>query len=114
MAGLSDGFATTRLKRSLEFGSKMAGGATLDGRQKWMLEGFFERFVSITAETILVQEKSIWCEMFQHSATKTILVYQKGFWCTRNDSGVAGTILVRKNGFWFRRNESFVDTLRRG
>jgi hypothetical protein len=59
-----------------------------------MPEGFFERSISITPETILVQEKSIWCEMFQHSATKMILEFQNGFWC--------------------KKNESFVESIRRG
>jgi len=50
-----------------------------------MPEGFFERSIFITPEMILVQEKSIWCEIFQHSMTKTFLEFQKRFCCRKND-----------------------------
>jgi len=62
--------------------------------QQWRPEGFFERLISITPETILVQQKSIWCGIFQLSATETILVFQNGFWCTSNDFGTAEIDLV--------------------
>jgi len=46
---------------------------------------FFERSISITPETIFLHLKSIWCEIFQHSAPETNLVHQNDFRCDRND-----------------------------
>jgi len=59
-----------------------------------MLEGFFERSIFITPETILAQEKSIWCEMFQHSIRKKILEFQKRFCCRKNDFSTGKIDLV--------------------
>jgi hypothetical protein len=63
-------------------------------RQQWMPEGFFDRSIFVTPETILVRQKSIWREMFQHSVTERLLEFQNRFCCDRNDSGTAKIDLV--------------------
>ena len=75
------------------FGTKTAVGADAR-RQQWMPERFFDRSISIAPGTILVQQKSIWREMFEHSVTEKVLEFLNGFCCARNDSGTGKIDLV--------------------
>src|SRR5438093_175809 len=80
--------------KAARFGARTAGGADAR-RQQWMPDRFFERSISITTETIFLQLKSIWCEMFQHSAAETNLVHRNHFRCDRNDFPAVEIDLVR-------------------
>src|SRR5437588_8562635 len=88
----------------------------------------------VVRKTIFLQEKSIWCEIFQHSVTKKILEFQNGFCCRKNDFstgkidlvwnlstfcdkknfGIPKTILLYQNRFCCGKNESSVESIRRG
>jgi len=51
----------------------------------WQKTIWYTRTISATTETILLQLKSIWCEMLQHSAAENNLVHQNDFCYDRND-----------------------------